>query len=185
MQSNHITKICPHCGVDFTIPPNRARDNRGKFCGQLCRRAHKETGFLKNCLQCGVEFTSWPWQDRQKRNGTLFCGMKCYRASLPQRIHKTCLTCGVPMEVHPSIDRQSRGKYCSRICAGQSKYGTLEERFWAKFNKTESCWLWTGTPHSNGGGTIKESGTRKDLSPYRVSWEIHNGPIADGLVGAP
>lgn len=60
----------------------------------------------------------------------------------------------------------------------------LAERFWAKVNKTEACWLWTGgnkgrTSH----GVIQEGRpSRRLLLAHRVSWEMHNGPVPEGLM---
>lgn len=54
----------------------------------------------------------------------------------------------------------------------------IEARFWRKVQKTDSCWLWTGSVSSRtGAGAIAQSRTRKLLSIGRVSWEIHFGPI--------
>lgn len=56
---------------------------------------------------------------------------------------------------------------------------TLEERFWAKVNKTEGCWEWTAPRKATGYGQIKFEG--KPLLSHRVSYEFANGPIAPGL----
>ena len=57
----------------------------------------------------------------------------------------------------------------------------LEDRFWAKVTKTRSCWNWTGAgaETSNGYGRIKIAGKMK--SAHRVSWELANGKIPDGV----
>lgn len=57
----------------------------------------------------------------------------------------------------------------------------LEERFWSFVVKGDGCWEWSGA-RSMGYGRIREgrSGTRY-LGAHRVSWEIANGPIPDGL----
>lgn len=54
----------------------------------------------------------------------------------------------------------------------------LEERFWSKVNKTDKCWVWTGSKRPNGYGAIKING--KVESTHRVAWELTNGPIASG-----
>lgn len=79
---------------------------------------------------------------------------------------------------------------------------TLEERFWLKVNKNGSqildtvCWEWTGKIKSGkegGYGIISIADyaserrstrrfNRKDLRAHRVSWELHNGEIFDGLL---
>ena len=52
------------------------------------------------------------------------------------------------------------------------------ERFWAKVNKTEDCWNWTGSKTSWGYGQIR----MKDMyAAHRLSWTIHNGSIPDGM----
>lgn len=58
----------------------------------------------------------------------------------------------------------------------------LAERFWAKIQKTEGCWLWIGGHNAEGYGRLGR-GERGSVIDYahRVSWEIANGPIPDGL----
>tara|TARA_Y100000310_G_scaffold14352_1_gene14541 strand:- start:175 stop:714 length:540 start_codon:yes stop_codon:yes gene_type:complete len=64
--------------------------------------------------------------------------------------------------------------------------GTLEERFWAKVKKGPGCWLWTGATRPGGYGnlfTFRDKGRRNHFtSAHRASWEIHYGPIPDGLL---
>lgn len=50
---------------------------------------------------------------------------------------------------------------------------TPEERFWAKVNKTETCWLWTATITVGGYGQVAFSGKR--VSAHRVAWFIDKG----------
>lgn len=54
---------------------------------------------------------------------------------------------------------------------------TTEERFWSKVKKTRSCWLWTGAGVRYGGFGVEG----KVVQTHRYSWELHNGPIPDGL----
>lgn len=59
---------------------------------------------------------------------------------------------------------------------------TMEERFWEKVEKSDGCWLWTGSTISGYG--YLHSGdklVRKPLRAHRASWAIHHGPIPDGL----
>jgi hypothetical protein len=61
----------------------------------------------------------------------------------------------------------------------------LEERFWPKVAKTPECWLWTGAKGPLGYGKIftrKVAGKTKTSPAHRVSWELHNGPIPEGLL---
>ena len=62
------------------------------------------------------------------------------------------------------------------------KYGRgLEERFWEKVDirGPDDCWEWLAGKDSGGYGAIKSNG--KQLAAHRASWEIHNGPIPEGL----
>ena len=66
----------------------------------------------------------------------------------------------------------------------RAKYttGTLTEKFWAKVVlgvATEDCWGWVGAPTPKGYGTLGHGG--KMLKAHRLSWELHNGSIPDGL----
>lgn len=53
---------------------------------------------------------------------------------------------------------------------------TTKERFWAKVNKTATCWNWTGSTKANGYGTFGISPGKTQYA-HRVSWEWANGPI--------
>lgn len=52
--------------------------------------------------------------------------------------------------------------------------------FWSRITKTDSCWLWTGYL-TRGYGYFK-LGHDKKKGVHRVSYELHNGAIPDGLV---
>jgi len=55
---------------------------------------------------------------------------------------------------------------------------SLEERFSDCTNKTGTCWLWTGsTVKSYGRITYKG----KTYRAHRLSYELHKGPIPEGL----
>jgi hypothetical protein len=60
---------------------------------------------------------------------------------------------------------------------------TLAERFWSKVDRRgpDDCWEWLGS-RDKGYGKIGSGGRRgRPLQASRVSWEIHFGPIPDGL----
>ena len=50
-------------------------------------------------------------------------------------------------------------------------------RFWKKVQKTENCWIWTGSLNHGGYGRF---GFHRLLT-HRISWTIHNGEIPRGL----
>lgn len=64
--------------------------------------------------------------------------------------------------------------------------GPLEDRFFAKIDKTSSkcgCWLWAGARTGKGYGAIQEAGKgSKMVLAHRLSYTIHKGPIEKGLL---
>lgn len=67
----------------------------------------------------------------------------------------------------------------------------FEKRFWAKVDKTDTCWNWTGAktaarparpnaPARPGYGSILING--RGFYAHRASWLMHNGPLIAGLV---
>lgn len=65
---------------------------------------------------------------------------------------------------------------------------TLEERFWSKIQKTKGCWLWlancTKDKEGNRRYGLIGAGRRGEgmLYAHRVSWELHNGVIPEGML---
>lgn len=56
----------------------------------------------------------------------------------------------------------------------------LIRRFLARVHKTGGCWEWTGYRQKGRGyGFLSFNGEK--FRAHRVSWELHNGPIPDGL----
>ncbi len=52
-------------------------------------------------------------------------------------------------------------------------------RFWSQVQKTDSCWLWTGTVINGGYGQF--SIRARGLMAHRVAYTLRNGGIPDGL----
>ena len=52
----------------------------------------------------------------------------------------------------------------------------LDQRFWSRVEKTESCWLWQPATRTGEYGKL----TNKILA-HRFSWELHYGSIPEGL----
>lgn len=57
---------------------------------------------------------------------------------------------------------------------------SLESRFWAKVQKTETCWLWTAARFRGGYGCIKD-GEKLRLA-HRVAYKLVKGEIPETLV---
>lgn len=53
--------------------------------------------------------------------------------------------------------------------------------FWAKVEKTETCWLWTGSVRGIGYGQVYLGGGNKERYAHRVSYQMAKGPIAPDL----
>lgn len=63
---------------------------------------------------------------------------------------------------------------------------SLEQRFWARVEKTDECWLWLGGGCGNGyghfrGGEVGIDGRRRYVLSHRWAYEQAVGPIGDGL----
>lgn len=107
-------------------------------------------------------------------------------AWVPAHPEKACEHCGVFF----SRPAHRMGRFCSHACrnAALAVYGPIasrarvlppEKRFWAKVNKTDRCWLWTGAGGEKGHGVFSWDG--RQGGAHRFSWELHKGPIPDGL----
>lgn len=60
----------------------------------------------------------------------------------------------------------------------------MTERFWARVKKSDGCWEWTGGVDTPGYGMLRIPGPRtshKKVRASRYSWELHNGPIPEGM----
>lgn len=60
-----------------------------------------------------------------------------------------------------------------------------EKRFWPKVRVSDeySCWEWVGSKDACGYGVLFRSDRTapRMFKAHRLSWEIHNGPIPNGL----
>lgn len=67
--------------------------------------------------------------------------------------------------------------------SGESRYEKpVEQRFWEKVKKTDSCWLWTGAQNKKGYGQFRVSpSANTPRKAHRWAWESLVGPIPTGL----
>lgn len=56
----------------------------------------------------------------------------------------------------------------------------LSIRFWEKVEKTDTCWLWTGSRDGDGYGRLYLGGGREDKA-HRLAWKLAKGDIPAGL----
>lgn len=69
-----------------------------------------------------------------------------------------------------------------RFIANHRVVTPLADRFWARVEKTDGCWLWTGSRDHAGYGRLQR-GARGEgvVKAHRLSYELHHGPIPDGM----
>lgn len=75
------------------------------------------------------------------------------------------------IELRPAV--RAKGNQYSR------RFSSVEERFWAKVDKTPECWNWTGGCNDRGYGTFA-NGHGHQLA-HRYAYEISSGSIPDGV----
>lgn len=92
----------------------------------------------------------------------------------------TCAQCDTPLT---AIQISRRGRYCSLTCASRAaaKITPVTERFWRFVQQQDGCWEWIGNRSLKGYGVITATRTGGTRSAHRLSWEIHHGPIPEGL----
>lgn len=126
------------------------------------------------CENCGARFLVEQYDINHGKGR--FCSAVCANRFLGRERSgdapaiAICRRCGKQFNVAPSQQRRNI-RHCSKRC----RHAPLGERFWAKVHRTETCWLWTAATTTDGYGLISKRGA------HQVSWELHNGPIPDGL----
>lgn len=130
-----------------------------------------------------------------------------------EHIAKLCERCQVPIvPLGLSPSHFARRRFCSRSCAVKSRdqwwaraenldpamlarrganisiaktgaFGSIEERFWTKVRKTDTCWLWTASTDDPGYGMFRPHGRRGDAQRAHI-WIVEQTlgrAIVDGL----
>jgi hypothetical protein len=91
--------------------------------------------------------------------------------------------CGQPTRLAPMTDRKRgwvKGEPI-RFVHGHHRRRAAATRFWEYVNQDTgtNCWHWQSTLNKRGYGRIRNRAV--NLMAHRFSWELHNGPIPDGL----
>lgn len=74
-----------------------------------------------------------------------------------------------------------RFEITAEFLAEQGFSPTFTSRFWAKVQRSDACWLWTGCRNRLGYGRIACGGvTFNSILANRASWILHFGPIPEG-----
>jgi len=95
-------------------------------------------------------------------------------------VDKTCEYAPCARSFVVKNNRALTARFCSRACYAESKIVKTFERFMARVDKTETCWLWRGAADGLGYGRIIVN--RRIVLTHRYSYEAHTGPIPDSLV---
>lgn len=66
------------------------------------------------------------------------------------------------------------------IARGPYRRTPISERYWRYVVVREGCWDWSGGRIGRGYGALQGE-DRRVKTAHRVSWEIHRGPIPDGM----
>jgi len=102
---------------------------------------------------------------------------------------RACAHCQAPLTA-----KKKSVRFCSLRCANlaeprRNPRGSLADRFWSRVNKSGpivqptlgACWIWTAGLSTAGYGKIATGNGSTSVYSHRVSWELHSGPIPDGL----
>jgi hypothetical protein len=107
--------------------------------------------------------------------------------STPLHRSKLCPRCGT--EFGPKSDRSTdmsnfrKKKFCTPACGFANTRAQGPERFWAKVDKTPTCWLYTGFKKWDGYGWVARhlDGKPRFLTAHRYAWTLANGEPPAGL----
>lgn len=66
--------------------------------------------------------------------------------------------------------------------AGKTSIEKRQVNFWNKVQKSETCWVWTGSLTPKGYGKFGDGFMQSPKLAHRVSWEWAHGAIPDGLL---
>jgi HNH endonuclease len=80
-----------------------------------------------------------------------------------------------------SVAQLRNGKTKSCGCLKHEPLRDAVDRFWDKVEKTPTCWIWTGGTARFGHGLRREDKHLRFAVASRFSWELHFGPVPDGL----
>lgn len=159
-----------------------ARHNRNNVQETTTMPRYKSNKITLTCKRCARPFKMNPY--RLAHSNVEFCSRKC-RWNYPRTTEKTCEQCGKIFEAE--LHRVQLGKrvprFCSHLCAMAAQSKPLlndEQRFWPKVERANNCWLWRGTLSPSGYGVLK-LWPRRQMPAHRYSYELHYGPIPDGM----
>lgn len=137
------------------------------------------------CCICQRPFRRYP--SALERGTPKYCSRECQGIGKRRTVERSCVQCGkiVSRPQGEFRDRSRTGRFfCSRRCVLQSlkKPWTADEFFWPNVNVVDdasSCWEYQKLDSRGNYGAIKVNG--RPLRAHRLSWELHFGPIPEGV----
>jgi hypothetical protein len=98
---------------------------------------------------------------------------------------RECEACGarIARRAKDSASQWAGRRYCSKSCANRAHAADpIHLRFWRRVSKADSgCWLWRGSKDGGGYGTLSTGSGFSPSKAHRISWEMRNGEIPDGM----
>lgn len=92
--------------------------------------------------------------------------------------------CGCGEKTAPSV-ATARGNVKGEFALFRRGHNRLippETRFWKHVSKGAGCWEWTGATYEGGYGNFRIDARKgESIGAHRFSYELHVGPIPDGL----
>ncbi len=114
--------------------------------------------------------------------------MSTYVSRYRNKVQRACPVCKQDYLTIPAELARGGGLFCSMKCRGIAQRKPVEERFWKKVNKTDTCWLWTGAHNGKSekrkwpyGLLSKDRSRNTHYRAHELSWELHNGPVPEGM----
>jgi len=82
-----------------------------------------------------------------------------------------------------SVARSRDGRApCVGLRCGGTRSHTAVDKFWARVQKTDGCWLFAGAPCNRAGHKHLLVSRGQRAYAHRFSYELHHGPIPGGMV---
>lgn len=116
----------------------------------------------KICQRCGSTFTA---KGAGKHKWCAECRIR------------VCPYCQQEFRVTPQQDKQ---RFCSHACRSAESQSRNDEKFWAKVEKTDDCWLWTGSTNYAGYGVFYPQKHRSILAHRRAYAQTY-GKLSDDV----
>lgn len=133
----------------------------GRFAASVSGRPKDGVGFK-------TERRAMPRSDLKDITGERF-GARVVIEYAGNKKWRTRCDCGAVFVVD-GADLRRRAYRCNHIIAN---------RFWAKVEKTDTCWIWIASRDEDGYGTFKLNGRSRHA--HVVSWEAANGQVPNGF----